>query len=64
LRHGRSDDVADRIAAGAVEQYLHDHVFLEQVSVQDPGRTVRDLLFGTEVRITDFVRLDDPLSAR
>jgi hypothetical protein len=64
LDHGRSDDVADRIAAGAVEQHLHDHVFLEQVCVQDPGRTVRDLLFGTEVRITDFVRLDSPPSAR
>jgi HEAT repeat protein len=63
-RNGRSSGVADRMAAGAVEQYLHDHVFLEQVSVEDPGRTVRDLLFGTEVRITDFARLDDPRSVR
>lgn len=50
--------MAERIAAGAVEQFIHDHVFLEQVSVADPGAIVKDLLFGTEVRITAFVRLD------
>lgn len=64
LRRGRSEDMADRIAAGAVEQYLHEHVFLEQVSVHDPGKIVRDLLFGTGVRITDFVRLGDSTPTR
>lgn len=58
LARGRSDEMAARIAAGAVEQYIHEHVFLEQVSVYDPGRIVKDLLFGTEVTITDFVRLE------
>ena len=53
---GRTDEMAQRIAAGAVEQFVHDHVFLEQVSVADPGAIVKDLLFGTEVRITGFVR--------
>ena len=55
---GRTDAMAERIAAGAVEQFVHDHVFLEQVSVADPGAIVKDLLFGTEVRITAFVRLE------
>lgn len=55
---GRSGAMASRIAAGAVEQFIHEQVFLEQVSVADPGVIVKDLLFGTEVRIAHFVRLE------
>lgn len=57
-RAGRSEAVAARIAAGHVEQYLHETVLLEQVSVADPTVLVEDLLFGTGVRITGFARLD------
>lgn len=60
---GRSDALASRIAAGAVEQFVHGHVLLEQVSVADPGVIVKDLLFGTGVHIAHFVRLD-PLTGR
>lgn len=58
LARGRPEAAADRIAAGRAEQHVHDTVFLEQVSVADPGALVRDLLFGTEVSITHFERLD------
>lgn len=54
---GTPPAVAERIAAGRVEQHIHETVFLEQVSVADPGVLVRDLLFGTEVSITSFARL-------
>ena len=55
---GRPDELASRIAAGAVEQFIHEHVLLEQVSVVDPGVLVKDLLFGTEVHVAGFVRLE------
>jgi hypothetical protein len=55
---GRSESMASRIAAGVAEEFVHEHVFLEQVSVADPGVIVKDLLFGREVRITMFVRLE------
>lgn len=64
LGRGRSAEMATRIAAGAVEQYIHEHVFLEQVSVHDPGRTIKDVLFGTGVKITGFMRLDPPRHPR
>ncbi|HSK22995.1 MAG TPA: hypothetical protein VK906_07465, partial [Egicoccus sp.] len=54
--NGKSDEMAARIAAGRAEQHVHETVFLEQVSVADPGALVRDLLFGTEVTITHFER--------
>lgn len=57
-KQGRPDQLADRIAAGRVEQFLHETVLLEQVSVADPGRTVAGLLTGRGVRITGFVRLE------
>ena len=50
----RSDPVVARIAAGAVEQFVHEHVFLEQASVAEPGATIDGLLYGTGVHITDF----------
>ena len=53
---GRSTPRAARIAAGRVELFIHEHVFHEQVSVADPGRTIDELLYGTGVRITDFDR--------
>lgn len=55
--HGKPEAIARRIAAGRVEQHVHDTVLLEQVSVADPGALVRDLLFGTEVKVVDFERL-------
>lgn len=58
LAQGETEATARRIAAGRVEQHLHETVLLEQVSVADPGAVVRDLLFGTEVHVTGFVRLD------
>ncbi|MBY5164011.1 HEAT repeat domain-containing protein [Salsipaludibacter albus] len=57
---GRDAVAAGRVAAGAVEQYVHDHVFEEQMSVADPGKLVKDLLRGTEVAILDFVRAPAP----
>lgn len=45
-----------RIAAGRVEQFIHDTVLLEQVSVANPGAIVKDLLIGTGVRITAFTK--------
>lgn len=54
---GKADDLAARIAAGRVEQFVHERVFVEQVRVTDPGGTVDDLLRGKDIRIVDFVRL-------
>lgn len=54
---GRTDALAARIAAGRVEQFIHERVFVEQVRVSDPGGTVDDLLRGKDIRIVDFVRL-------
>ncbi len=51
---GRTAAAARRIGAGAAEQWVHEHVLLEQVAVADPGRVVSDLLFGTGVRVLDF----------
>ena len=56
-RLGRSAPVARRVAAGRVEQYIHETVLLEQVSVADPGVIVQDLLLGKGIRITGFARL-------
>jgi HEAT repeat protein len=53
----RADALAARIAAGRVEQFIHERVLLEQVCVTDPGGTVDDLLRGKDVRIVDVVRL-------
>ena len=55
---GLSGPAVARIAAGAVEQFVHDSVLLEQVSVADPGRTVDGLLYGKGVRITGFARVE------
>jgi len=55
---GKAEAIVARIVAGRVEHFVHDTVLLEQVSVVDPGRTVKDLLFGTGVHITGFVRLE------
>jgi translation elongation factor Ts len=54
---GKAEPIAARMVAGRVEHFVHDTALLEQVSVVDPGRTVKDLLFGTGVHITGFVRL-------
>lgn len=53
----KADALAARIAAGWVEQFVHERVFVEQVCVTDPGGTVDDLLRGKDIRIVDFVRL-------
>jgi elongation factor Ts len=55
---GKAEAIVPRIVAGRVESFVHDTVLLEQVSVVDPGRTVQDLLFGTGVHVTGFVRLE------
>lgn len=55
LAAGRSQQRAARIAAGRVELFIHEHVFHEQISVADPGRTIDEILYGTEVKILDFV---------
>ena len=55
---GKAEPLAARIVAGRVEHFIHNTALLEQVSVVDPGRTVKDLLFGTGVHITGFVRLE------
>jgi elongation factor Ts len=55
---GKAEPIAARIVAGRVEHFVHERALLEQVSVADPGRTVKDLLFGTGVHITGFVRLE------
>lgn len=62
LAQGETVPIAERIAAGRVEQHVHETVLLEQVSVADPGVVIRDLLFGTEVHVTDFVRLEPSLA--
>ena len=59
LRRGRPAAAAARIAAGRVEQWVHESVLLEQASVVDPGVVVRDLLRGTGVRVTGFARPAD-----
>ena len=59
-RDGRPEPAAVRIAEGRVEQFLHETVLLEQVSVADPTVLVKDLLYGKGVRITGFARLDPP----
>jgi elongation factor Ts len=60
LAHAQGKDVAlvPRIVAGRVEQFVHDTALLEQVSIVDPGFTVKGLLFGTGVHVTGFVRLE------
>ena len=55
---GKTDAIAARIVAGRVEQLVHRTVLLEQASVVDPGKTVNDLLLGTGVHLTGFVRLE------
>jgi translation elongation factor Ts len=55
---GKAEAIAARIVAGRVERFVNDTALLEQVSVVDPGRTVKDLLFGTGVHITGFARLE------
>lgn len=57
-RQGKPEPVVGRIAAGRVEQLVHETVLLEQVSVARPGAVVADLLRGRGVRITGFARLD------
>lgn len=57
VANGKPDALAARMAAGRVEQFIHERVFVEQVRVSDPGGTVDDLLRGKGVRILDFVRL-------
>ena len=54
LADGLPEGVAGRVAAGAVDQFVHETVLLEQCSVVDPGRLVKDLLVGTEVHVVDF----------
>jgi elongation factor Ts len=54
---GKPAALVPRIVAGRVEHFIHEVALLEQVSIVDPGRTVDDLLYGTGVRITGFVRL-------
>lgn len=63
-RDGRPELMAARIAAGHVEQFVHQTVLLEQVSVANPGALVKDLLIGRGIRIIDFARLhpDDAVS--
>jgi elongation factor Ts len=55
---GKAEPIAARIVAGRVEHFVHETALLEQVSVVDPSRTVKDLLFGTGIHITGFVRLE------
>ena len=55
---GKVEPVARAVAAGRVEQFIHETVLLEQVSVADPTCLVKDLLYGTGVRVTGFARLD------
>jgi hypothetical protein len=55
---GRAESVAAAVAEGRVEQFIHETVLLEQVSVADPTCLVKDLLYGKGVRITGFARLD------
>lgn len=55
--HGKPEPVAARIAAGRVEQFIHETVLLEQVSVANPGAIVKDLAFGKGIRITGFAQL-------
>jgi len=47
-----------RVVPALVEQFIHETVLVEQVSVANPGAIVKDLLFGREVRITWFAGLD------
>jgi translation elongation factor EF-Ts len=54
---GKPQGLVSRIAAGKVEQLVHESVLMEQVSVADPGRVVKDLLYGKGVKITGFARL-------
>ena len=54
---GRTEAMVARMAAGRVEQHLHETVLLEQVSVVNPGMRVTDLLLGRGVRITGFATL-------
>lgn len=56
-RLGKPEIAVARIAAGRVEQFIHDTVLLEQVSVANPGAIVQDLLFGKGIRITGFASL-------
>ncbi|NCD20762.1 MAG: hypothetical protein EOL89_12430, partial [Actinobacteria bacterium] len=46
LTLGRPAALAARIAAGRVEEFVHETVLLEQVSVVNPGTTVDGLLIG------------------
>ena len=55
---GKAEAIVARIVAGRVEHFVHDTALLEQVSVVDPGRTVKDLLYATGVHITGFQRLE------
>ncbi len=57
-RDGIAEPAAVRIAAGRAEQFVHETVLMEQVSVADPTVLVKDLLYGKGVRVTGFARLD------
>ncbi|MGB8021129.1 MAG: HEAT repeat domain-containing protein [Candidatus Nanopelagicales bacterium] len=56
-RQGVPEPVVARFVAGRVEQFIHETVLFEQVSVAHPGVLVKDLLLGRGIRITGFARL-------
>ena len=52
---GKNDEIAQKIAEGKVRKYLEEVTLLNQKSVQDDSKTIKDLL-PTGVTIKSFVR--------
>jgi elongation factor Ts len=55
---GKPEQAIARIADGVVNKYFKENVLLEQESVQDQKKSVQEILSGTGVTITRFVRYE------
>ncbi|MES2505024.1 MAG: translation elongation factor Ts [Myxococcota bacterium] len=56
LEQGKPAAMVDRIVDGKIEKYYGEVCFLEQKFVKDPDKTITQLLSGTGVSVTRFVR--------
>ncbi len=64
IAEGKSEEVAEKIAAGRLEKYYQEVVLLEQAFIKDPQRMIRDLITdmsgktGENVSIRRFERFE------
>jgi elongation factor Ts len=55
---GKPEQALARIVEGRLNGFFKDNVLLEQSSVQDSKKTVRQLLEGAGVTVTRFARFE------